>query len=127
LLILDNYGAVIDHVNVGERLVGGLVGTYEGIVVIMNSGKVICWVSFFLFKIVGTFKGLVCEGVVLLDVEIVVVVVNVERLVILNFCIGVTSIRLNLFGLEGSFIVGLKKVVYVVSMFGVLVGTFDDG
>ena len=84
LLVVGPDGKVRDQAEVGEALVGALIGTRDGIVATSDSGAVWQWAPPLQPRKLGTFQGSVREGVALADENTLVAVVDRRRLVAMD-------------------------------------------
>ncbi len=122
LIVIGSDGKVRDHAQIGEAIVGALIGTRDGIVATSDSGAVWLWAPPLSPRRIGSFQGSVREGVALADDRTLIAVVDRRRLVAMDRRTGALTTREVLAGMEGPPAIGSGGTAFVATMGGVLVG-----
>lgn len=127
LVTLDRQGTIVSQADVGERIVGSIVETADGIVATTDTGSVFRWASPMPPRRVGTFRGVVREGGALTPGGSLAAVVDMQRLVSMDLRSGATSTLVNLYGLEGPPTIGNKSLIHIGTTSGLLLSVSPAG
>ena len=120
LVVLGRDGSVMLQADVGQRVVGSVVSDGRAVLVTTETGDVVRWASPLPPRRVGTFRGIVREGVARTTDGKLLAVVDMQRLVSMDLSTGATATRLSSYGLEGPPAVGDKGMFHVANNAGVL-------
>jgi len=127
VVVLGRDGSVIKHANVGERVVGGVVGDGAGVVVTTESGGVLRWVSPLLPRKIGTFRGKIAGTAAKTVANALVAVVDGSRFVLMDLSTGTATTLLSRAGLVGPPVVGDVDLFYVPTSAGTVLSVSRSG
>lgn len=127
LVTLDARGGIVAEADVGQRVVGALVGDGDGVLATTEMGEVHRWASPLPPRRIGTFRGIVREGAARTQERTLLAVVDMQRLMSMDLVSGATTTRFSLFGLEGPPTVGAKGLAHVATTDGHLLTVSPAG
>jgi hypothetical protein len=127
LITLDPRGEILVKADLGQRIVGNLVGLADGVVATTETGDVYRWTSPLPPRRLGTFRGNVREGIALMGPHTLISAVDMQRLTTMDLRTGTTIPLLNHIKLDGPPSVSKKGWAYIATDDGILLTVSSAG